>query len=165
MAPPLLRDTKRRVLGGVAAGIAEHLNVDPLLIRLAFVLLAFLHGLGVLLYLIAWVAIPSAPRQPRAGASTFDAGGGSSGGHGGAASGGAAADANASSRNDRAPAEPHGGQRVLGYILIALGALFLLDRFSWWRWPRWGSIFSWWPLALIAAGGVMIFRGRSNSRT
>ena len=45
------------MIGGVAGGIAEHLGVDPVLIRLSFVALAFA-GIGFALYLIGWIVIP-----------------------------------------------------------------------------------------------------------
>jgi len=40
----LTRDTQHAVLGGVAAGFGRYLDVDPVLARLAFVLLAFVHA-------------------------------------------------------------------------------------------------------------------------
>lgn len=46
------------VLGGVAAGIAEYFNVEAWLIRLAFFLLVFAGGLGIVLYVAGWLAIP-----------------------------------------------------------------------------------------------------------
>lgn len=46
------------MIGGVAAGIAKSLNVDPTLIRIAFVLVSLFAGGGVLLYLILWAVIP-----------------------------------------------------------------------------------------------------------
>jgi len=60
----------------VAAGIADYLDVDPVVIRIAFVVLAFLGGSGFLLYVAGWVLMPSEPsgttvaqewlqRQPR----------------------------------------------------------------------------------------------------
>ena len=54
----LVRRREGRMLAGVAGGIADHLNVDPLLIRIAFVVLVFLGGSGVLLYLAGWLLIP-----------------------------------------------------------------------------------------------------------
>jgi phage shock protein PspC (stress-responsive transcriptional regulator) len=50
--PPRADD--ERLLGGVAAGAARELGVDPLWIRLGFVLLFALGGWGGLLYLVAW---------------------------------------------------------------------------------------------------------------
>jgi phage shock protein PspC (stress-responsive transcriptional regulator) len=46
------------MLAGVAAGIAEHLDVDVTLVRIVLVVLAFVGGLAVPLYLAAWLLIP-----------------------------------------------------------------------------------------------------------
>ena len=54
----LTRDTQRAVLGGVAAGFGRYLDVDPVLARLGFVLLAFVNGLGILFYLACWLLMP-----------------------------------------------------------------------------------------------------------
>ncbi|MCL2682752.1 MAG: PspC domain-containing protein [Bacteroidales bacterium] len=54
----LRRSTENRIIGGVCGGIAEYFDLDPVLIRLAFVLLAFLGGSGILIYIIAWIVIP-----------------------------------------------------------------------------------------------------------
>lgn len=47
-----------RMLGGVAAGLADYFDVDPVLIRIGFVVLTFVGGLAVPLYLAGWVLIP-----------------------------------------------------------------------------------------------------------
>ncbi len=49
--------------GGVCAGLGEYLEVDPTLIRLAFVLLALVTGIVPVLifYLIAWIIVPAKP--------------------------------------------------------------------------------------------------------
>jgi phage shock protein C len=59
----LRRSSSDRVIAGVAGGLAEYLGVDPVLLRIAFVVLA-LTGSGVLLYVIAWIAIPEAEPAP-----------------------------------------------------------------------------------------------------
>jgi phage shock protein PspC (stress-responsive transcriptional regulator) len=46
------------VLGGVAAGIAEYVGIDSLIVRVAFVALTFFGGSGVLLYLAGWLLLP-----------------------------------------------------------------------------------------------------------
>jgi phage shock protein C len=56
--------SKNRVIGGVCAGIAESLHIDPLWVRLAFVVLSFAQGVGVLLYVILWVVVPERSSQP-----------------------------------------------------------------------------------------------------
>ncbi|MCR4323376.1 MAG: PspC domain-containing protein [Nanoarchaeota archaeon] len=51
-------EPKDSMIGGVCAGIANHLNVDPTLIRLLTVLIALAMGSGVLAYLILWLVVP-----------------------------------------------------------------------------------------------------------
>lgn len=54
----LTRSSQNNMVAGVAGGIAEYLNVDPTLVRLAFVLATLAGGPGLLLYIILWVVIP-----------------------------------------------------------------------------------------------------------
>lgn len=56
--PPLRRSSDDKVIAGVAGGLARYLGVDPVVIRIALVVFALSGGAGVLLYLIAWIAIP-----------------------------------------------------------------------------------------------------------
>lgn len=56
----LMRATQNRMIAGVAAGLAEYLNVDVTLVRLAFVILALAGGPGLLIYLIMWLVMPEA---------------------------------------------------------------------------------------------------------
>jgi len=55
---PLLRRYDG-ILGGVATGLAGHFRMAPWLIRLAFVVVSFFGGLGILLYLAGWLLIPA----------------------------------------------------------------------------------------------------------
>lgn len=57
------RATDGRLVAGVCRGLAAHLGLDPLVVRLAFVVLAAAHGAGVLAYLAFWVVVPAAPRS------------------------------------------------------------------------------------------------------
>jgi signal transduction histidine kinase len=56
------RRTEGRVLGGVAAGLADHLGADVTLVRLAFVLGSLLGGFGVAMYAGLWMILPSDAR-------------------------------------------------------------------------------------------------------
>lgn len=56
----LYRSRTDRMIGGVASGVAAYLNVDPLFVRLAFVLFGLWNGFGVLIYLILWLLLPNA---------------------------------------------------------------------------------------------------------
>jgi phage shock protein PspC (stress-responsive transcriptional regulator) len=56
-----------RILGGVCSGLAEGFHVEVLWVRLAFVVLAFINGVGLLLYVVLWVLMPErAGYQPPA---------------------------------------------------------------------------------------------------
>ena len=54
----LCRPKDDRMLAGVAAGIAQYLDVDPTLIRIAFAVLTLFGGAAVLVYLAGWLLIP-----------------------------------------------------------------------------------------------------------
>ena len=59
----LYRSGKDKILGGVCGGIAEYLGVDPVIIRLLWVIAVFGWGAGILAYIIAWIIIPRNPRH------------------------------------------------------------------------------------------------------
>lgn len=54
----LRRSRDDRVIGGVCGGLGRYLGVDPVLLRIAFVILAIAGGGGFLVYVVAWVLIP-----------------------------------------------------------------------------------------------------------
>jgi phage shock protein PspC (stress-responsive transcriptional regulator) len=56
----LFRDSDGAYVGGVSAGLGHYFGIDPLLIRLVWVLLIFGAGMGPLLYVILWILIPAA---------------------------------------------------------------------------------------------------------
>lgn len=56
----LFRDPDDYYIGGVCGGLASYLNIDPLWMRILFVVLIFANGFGVLLYLIFWLIVPKA---------------------------------------------------------------------------------------------------------
>ena len=55
---PLYRLRHGRLVAGVCAGLAAYFGIDATLVRLAFAVLSVFGGLGILLYLCAWVIIP-----------------------------------------------------------------------------------------------------------
>jgi signal transduction histidine kinase len=61
----LYRRTSKRLFGGVAGGIADHLGISTRAVRLVFVLLTFAGGLGVLLYAAYWIVLPTDPQAPK----------------------------------------------------------------------------------------------------
>jgi len=58
MVKRIYRSKKSRIIGGVCRGIGEYLEVDPVLIRLIWVVGALMWGAGILAYLVAWIIIP-----------------------------------------------------------------------------------------------------------
>lgn len=58
VAGPLRRPYQGRILAGVAAGIAEYLGVDVSVVRIGFVVLSLLGGLGVPAYIAGWLLVP-----------------------------------------------------------------------------------------------------------
>jgi phage shock protein PspC (stress-responsive transcriptional regulator) len=55
----LYRDADNKVLGGVSSGLGYYWNIDPVIIRILFVIAA-LWGGGILVYIILWIATPEA---------------------------------------------------------------------------------------------------------
>jgi phage shock protein PspC (stress-responsive transcriptional regulator) len=55
---PLRRPVEGRMLAGVAAGVARSLGVDPVIVRIALLVLVLVGGAGVPLYLAGWLLIP-----------------------------------------------------------------------------------------------------------
>lgn len=56
----LYRSRNERIIAGVCGGLAEYFGTDPLVMRLAALVLLFFGG-GLILYIIGWIAIPERP--------------------------------------------------------------------------------------------------------
>jgi phage shock protein C len=54
----LYRSRKDRKIAGVAGGLAEHFNIDPVIIRIAFVCAFIFGGWGLIVYVIIWIVTP-----------------------------------------------------------------------------------------------------------
>jgi phage shock protein C len=65
----LFRSSSDKVVAGVCGGLAQYFNVDPALVRLAFVLFALVGGASVLLYIVLWIAVPVGAGTPTQGLS------------------------------------------------------------------------------------------------
>ena len=55
----LVRSRNDRMIAGVAGGLAATFNIDPLLVRIVLLALAFLNGFGFMLYLVLWLLVPN----------------------------------------------------------------------------------------------------------
>ncbi len=142
MARTLTRDPRRAVLGGVASGFGRYLDVDPVLVRIAFVILGFANGLGILLYLICWVIMP------REEATVVTPSGVES----------AFAGAQEAVRTMAQGDDGRAARLAIGYGLIALGSVLLLNNLDWIRWPSWARFEVLWPLILVGMGAGLVGR-------
>jgi phage shock protein PspC (stress-responsive transcriptional regulator) len=74
-SPPkqLMRDERRKILGGVCSGMANYFNVDPIWIRLLFALTAFAYGVTILVYIVMWIVVPGSVdlEEPEVGKKMF----------------------------------------------------------------------------------------------
>jgi phage shock protein PspC (stress-responsive transcriptional regulator) len=152
LARKLTRDSDNAILGGVAAGLGRHLDVDPVLVRLAFVMVALLHGLGILFYIVCWIAIPrdtpSASRSAATPATPADR----------AAESVGAAGERAVDQLRGATARSGGGRLLFGWLLIVVGSVLLIDEIPGIYWPHWAHFSTLWPLILVVLGVAMISR-------
>jgi phage shock protein C len=149
----LTRDTQHAVLGGVAAGFGRYLDIDPVLARLAFVLLAFVNGLGILFYLASWLLMPRADAVAPAGApasapegSGFD-------------TLREAGSQLAAGVRQGAP-DPAAAQLAIGSLLVVIGSVILLHNLGWLHWPYWMRFETLWPLLLVALGLGLVMKSR-----
>ncbi len=63
----LQRNLSDSIIGGVCGGIGSYLNIDPVLIRIAFIIFTLFFGIGLLIYIALWIALPGVrvPDQKR----------------------------------------------------------------------------------------------------
>ena len=134
----LFRSPTDKVIGGVAGGVAEYLDVDPSIVRVVWALLALLTG-GVffLLYIVMWIVVPVNPEALVAGAT---------------ATGEAGAAAMPGTPAHRVHRRGSGaGGLVFGLILIGLGSYFLIREYV-----TWIDVDRLWPLGLVGVGLVLL---------
>ena len=59
----LIRSSSDRKVAGVAGGLADYLNVDPLLVRIGFAVSTLFTGAGIVAYAVMWALVPSEDTQ------------------------------------------------------------------------------------------------------
>lgn len=141
----LYRSVSNRMVGGVSGGLGAYVNIDPVFIRLLFVLLFFGTDFGFILYLILWILIPEEGKDYGFKDDSFN-------------------DRVKSMGSDiqQAVTQPHPQSGlILGAGLIIIGGILFLDRlnFSWLSWMDFDIL---WPLILIAGGIVLLIRVRQE---
>lgn len=155
MKARLYRSRTNAVLGGVCAGLGEYLGIDPILVRLFFVLLTLGNGIGVLIYLVLWVVIP--PHGQPEGASMGE------NVQAGADEIGERARAMAGELREAVTRPKPQAAAIIGAALILLGVVFLLDNLNL-AWLNWLDFDTLWPVLLIIGGGLLIWRRLKGDR-
>jgi len=56
----MYRDPDTRIFGGVCGGMGEYWHIDPLILRVLFLIAFFGFGIGLLIYVLLWIVIPVA---------------------------------------------------------------------------------------------------------
>jgi phage shock protein C len=132
----LYRSSRERVISGVAGGVAEYFDIDPSIVRIAWVLLALITGgVFLVLYGVMWLVVPVAYSSPP--------------GTPAGAEGEAAPDS-----SDAPPPRPRGSGSaglVFGLIFVGLGLYFLAREYL----PAF-NIDRLWPLGLVALGVFLL---------
>ncbi|MCX6232070.1 MAG: PspC domain-containing protein [Bacteroidetes bacterium] len=158
----LYRSVKDRKIAGVAGGLAEHFNIDPVIIRIVFVCAFLFAGGGLFVYIILWIVTPEEP------ANLFSANNSTE-------------KATAENEHETTKKETNNnnttenmenqfdpikekkknkGNLTGGLVLITLGVLFLIARFV----PH-IYFHDLWPILLIVIGVSMLMRnlGKKNN--
>lgn len=153
MEKKLQRDENRKMLAGVAAGLAEYFDIDVTWVRVIFILMAVFGASGVLIYIILWIVVP--PKPYFADMSKYQADYRVPGDPDAPIS----PESPFTSRRERRKGR---GRFIAGIILVAFGIYFLADEF--YILPYWFSLGKLWPVILIAIGiGIIGKSGKSNT--
>lgn len=140
----LRRSTTDAILGGVCAGIAEYIEIDPVLVRLAFIALTFAGGAGIFLYIALWVIIPEVDSHEILTEESIRK--------------------NAEDVREKAEevvsslkkgSNDNQARFIFGVLLLFLGGYFLLSNFGILGWLDFGDI---WPIILIAIGLALVIK-------
>lgn len=146
MKAKLTRSNTDKILGGVCAGLGDYLNIDPVFIRLFFIILTALDGIGFWIYVILWIILPSPTIQyekfemDQVGERARQMG----------------------SEFSQAVSKPNPeGVKYLGIGLVLVGIFFMAERIIHQldlRWFTWFDRDILWALLLVTAGVVLLVR-------
>jgi phage shock protein PspC (stress-responsive transcriptional regulator) len=127
----LERSHDSRAIAGVAGGLGEYFNLDPIIFRIAFVLLALAKGIGILVYAVCWIAMPERPKDEVV--------------------------VTTESKTSAYEQKSDLGRFLPGFVLIAIGLVFLLDNIFYWF-----DLGHLWPLIIIGVGVILIVNSLKN---
>lgn len=137
----LYRSRKDKIIFGVCGGIAEYFEIDPVIIRLVFLLLGLSGGVGIVIYIIGAIIIPeealtSSKKSESSAEDIKD---------------NVQKMAKEIKANIKQNKSRYSSEEIFGILLIVFGVLFLIDRlFSWFK------FWQLWPVVLIILGILLI---------
>lgn len=166
----LYKSRRNRMIDGVCGGLAEYLNVDATIVRIAWVVVTLMGGAGIILYIAAIIIIPVNPEHiaPPATPPAPPP----SGKRGARKKKGQKESSSSSSPESSAPANATESgtdvRKFWGVLFVIVGALILLSNlgffhmfwFGWWNFS-WTVVF---PIILVLAGAALIYHSYSQSR-
>lgn len=161
----LYRSRRDSVLGGVAGGVADYLDIDPSIVRIIWAVLALVTGgIFLVLYIVMWIVVPEAPTAAMAPPGAAGMTGTAATPVGTAADTQADAATAASTQSWPSEERPRsrggsGGAVILGLILIGAGIWFLIDEYL----PAFDRDLVW-PVALVLIGAALLLVSIRRSR-
>lgn len=139
-----------KIIAGVCGGLAEYFEIDSVIVRLVFVVLVFLNGVGLLLYIILAIIMPKAEQVDQSPKETIQENVQEIGDR--VKEAGEGLGQAVSNRTD----EKHQNRAAwFGIILILLGIFFLLDSLHLIRWINKDLL---WPIIIIFVGVWLLIR-------
>ena len=149
MQQRLYRSQKDKIIGGICGGLGDYFDVDPVIFRVLFLVLTFVNGIGLLLYIILWFVVPlgrgETPSENKVAVHTHEPAGGSS----------KSASSNVFTTVGEVLKKRSAGEIVIALIVILIGTVALLSNFFSADLLRFEII---WPMFLIFIGLYFIFK-------
>jgi len=140
MARQLFRSQRNKKIGGVCGGLAEYFDIDPVLVRVAFIIITLAWGFGLLMYIILWIIVPLAALdyEPAREEKSEPEG--------------------AIEEDKCCNGGNHRGKAIAGIVLIALGVLILMENvFTYFHFMHT------WPILLIIIGVLILVLNTKKS--
>jgi len=153
----LYRSSTDRIISGVCGGLAEHFEIDPTLVRVIFIVLALMSGVGVIIYLALALLVPSEGKEEKTPKETIKEGAEEIGQKAKEVATEVGEGVKKVASRAKAP-----GTFLLGLVLVLIGIWFLLQNLGL-QWPFWMDFHVIWPVLLILLGlFIFVKRARGN---
>jgi phage shock protein C len=153
----LYKSRKNKTIAGVCGGIAEYFDIDPVVVRLIFILFLFIGGAAIIAYIIGAIIIPNPPEEYVEATDTK-------------APSPKPIQKEPAPATAPAPASKSNGSLIIGIILVLVGAYFLMGNLPFLReyywWFRWHLRDFFVPGIFIVIGIILLVHGtRKNQKS